>query len=171
MSPTALTLVPTVAAGAPALDQAHAPASVRDGSKAVKQAYETAQGFEEMLLQQLSQSLVQSSGLTGEGDVAGEASSEEGVGGGPGGGGSMLTSLLPQTLAEGVMREGGLGIATQLMGALDPAATTGAIGQTGGVSVGGSASGSGGVAATTGAIGQTEDASAPAVAPTGGVSA
>ena len=89
--------------------------SVREGSATVKQAYANAQGFEEMLLQQLSQSLVQSSGLGGESEAGGEGSSgEEGASlGGESSG--MLSSLLPQTLTEGVMRQGGLGLATQLM--------------------------------------------------------
>jgi Rod binding domain-containing protein len=100
-------------------DEAHAPAAVRNGSSAVKQAYASAQSFEEMLMQQLSQSMLQSSGLGGEGGGEGEEGSGEGSSGGEGG---MLTSLLPQALTEGVMREGGLGLATQLMSSLDPAA-------------------------------------------------
>ena len=65
-------------AGLSVVDEAHAPASVRNGSASVKQAYASAQGFEEMLLQQLSSSLVQSSGLSGEGESSGEGSGEEG---------------------------------------------------------------------------------------------
>jgi hypothetical protein len=114
---------PLAATGPPVLSEANAPASVRDGSKAVKQAYASAQGFEEMLLQQLSQSLSQSSGLSSEGEAGGEGenSGEEGsLGSGGEAGSGMLSSLLPQTLTESVMREGGLGLATQLMSALDP---------------------------------------------------
>ena len=55
----------------------------------------------------------------------------------------MLSSLLPQTLTEGVMREGGLGLAGQLMGSLDPSASAvgvvganAAVGSAGGVSAG-----------------------------------
>jgi hypothetical protein len=112
---------PTAATAPPVVDEAHAPASIRNGSAAVKQAYSSAQGFEEMLLQQLSSSLVQSSGLSGEGESSGEGSGEAGS---PEGGGeaSMLSSLLPQTLTEGVMRAGGLGLAGQMMSSLDPAA-------------------------------------------------
>jgi hypothetical protein len=121
------------ATGLPVVDEAHAPASVRTGSTAVKQAYSSAQGFEEMLLQQLSSSLVQSSGLSGEGESSGEGSGEEGSSGGSGEAG-MLSSLLPQTLTEGVMREGGLGLATQLMSSLDPAASASATGKSGGAS-------------------------------------
>jgi hypothetical protein len=123
LAPLAATVTSTAT---PVVDEAHAPASVRNGSAAVKQDYATAQGFEEMLLQQLSSSLVQSSGLSGEGE-SGEGSGEEGSSetGGEAGGG-MLASLLPQTLTEGVMREGGLGMAGQLMHSLDPSASTAA---------------------------------------------
>jgi hypothetical protein len=146
------------------VDEAHAPASVRQGSAAGrssigKQAYASAQGFEEMLLQQLSQSLVQSSGLSGEGESSGEEGSSQGSGET-----GMLSSLLPQTLTEGVMREGGLGLATQLMRSLDPSASAGAAGSasggaTGGVSAPASAAPAA-AAAPNGPAGQTGGASA-----------
>jgi len=60
------------ATGLSITDEAHAPAAVRNGSATVKKAYASAQGFEEMLLQQLSQSMLQSSGLGGEGEGGGE---------------------------------------------------------------------------------------------------
>ncbi len=128
-------LTPSVA-GLPTVDGALAPASVRGGSAAVKQDYAAAQGFEEMLLAQLSSSLVQSSGLSGEGGEAGS----EGEAGGEGGegaaatGGGMLTSLLPQALTEGVMHGGGLGLASHLMGSLAPS-TSATVRPTGGASV------------------------------------
>jgi hypothetical protein len=140
MSLSAPISAPIGATGLPVVSEARAPASVREGSAAVKRAYATAQGFEEMLLQQLSQSLVQSSGLSGESETGGEGSGQAGASGESGEAGSgMLASLLPQTLTEGVMREGGLGIATQMLGALDPAATStgpaaGTVASTGGVS-------------------------------------
>jgi Rod binding domain-containing protein len=118
-------VAPIAATGLSVVDEARAPASVRNGSAAVKQDYATAQGFEEMLLQQLSQSLAQSSGLSGEGGGGGgEGAGEEGSSEGGEAGGGMLSSLLPQTLTESVMREGGLGLATQLMGTLDPSTST-----------------------------------------------
>jgi Rod binding domain-containing protein len=145
--------------GLPTVDEAHAPAAVRNGSASVKQAYASAQGFEEMLLQQLSSSLVQSSGLSGEGAGSGEGSGEEGSSeaGGEAGGG-MLSSLLPQTLTEGVMRAGGLGLAGQLLHSLDPSASAAA--PTG-------ASVSGGASAPAGAA----SAPAPAAASNGTVAA
>jgi hypothetical protein len=156
------TTLPTT--GLPVLDEAHAPASVRNGSASVKQAYASAQGFEEMLLQQLSSSLVQSSGLSGEGESSGEGSSEEGsseAGGAAGGG--MLSSLLPQTLTEGVMRAGGLGLAGQLLHSLDPSASAAA-------PVSGGASASAGAASAPAPAGGAS-APTPAAAPNGAAAA
>ena len=143
------------ATGLSITDEAHAPAAVRNGSATVKKAYASAQGFEEMLLQQLSQSMLQSSGLGGEGEGGGEG--EESSSGSSGEGG-MLTSLLPQALTEGVMREGGLGLATQLMSSLDPAAGAAASGASaaGVTTTGGTAAlqgAGGGSAAGTGTVG------------------
>jgi Rod binding domain-containing protein len=152
-------IAPTAATGTglSIADEAHAPAAVRNGSATVKKAYASAQGFEEMLLQQLSQSMLQSSGLGGEGGSEGEEGSE----GSSGGEGGMLTSLLPQALTEGVMREGGLGLATQLMSSLDPAAGAAASGGTAPLQ-----SASGGAAASADAA-----AAGASVSSTGGVSA
>jgi Rod binding domain-containing protein len=161
-------IAPTAAAGTglSIADEAHAPAAVRNGSATVKHAYASAQDFEEMLLQQLSQSMLQSSGLGGEGGGEGEESS------GSSGEGGMLTSLLPQALTEGVMREGGLGLATQLMSSLDPAAGTAA---TGAIAAGGAVAGgaaAGGTAAGVSAAGATPAAgTAPTQSASGGSAA
>jgi Rod binding domain-containing protein len=122
-SATAASLPVANATGLPVVNEAREPAAVREGSPAVKKAYATAQGFEEMLLQQLSQSLVQSSGLGGEGESEGSGEAGTSSAGAEGGSG-MLASLLPQTLTEGVMRQGGIGLSTQLMRELDPAAAS-----------------------------------------------
>ncbi len=161
MSSVPLT-APPAATGLPALDQARAPASVRNGSAAVKQAYATAESFEEMLLQQLSSSLAQSSGLSGEGESSGEPGSLEG---GSEGGSGMLASLLPQTLTEGVMREGGLGLAAQLMRSLDPSASATAspltsAGSTGGASAPANVAAAPAPTAANGTAAQTGGASA-----------
>jgi len=139
---------PAAASSSSIVDEAHAPAAVREGSKTVKQAYASAQGFEEMLLQQLSQEMLQSSGLGGEGSSEGEAGSG-GEGGSAESGGGALASLLPQALTEGVMREGGLGLATQLMHSLDPAAGIGATGASA-TGAGASSAGTTGASATGG---------------------
>jgi hypothetical protein len=121
----------TAAAPAPVVDQPLAPASARSGPASARSASAAAQGFEEMLLQQLSSSLVQSSGL--EGGAGTEAAGEEGPLATEGeAGGGMLTALLPQTLAESVARGGGLGVARQLAGSPGGAAHAGTVGPTGG---------------------------------------
>jgi hypothetical protein len=167
------------AAGVPTVDEALAPASVRNGSATVKQDYAAAQGFEEMLLAQLSSSLVQSSGLSGEGGEGGSEGEAGGAGGEEGasaaGGGGMLSSLLPQALAEGVMHGGGLGLASHLMGTLDPSASAGAgaVAPAGGAS-GGSPAGAAGASdgSPAGAAGGASGSSvAPGAGPTGGASA
>ncbi len=94
---------------------AHVPASVRENAPGARQAYSSAQSFEELLLNQLSQSLTQNAGLTDEGE--GESESGEGAGESEG---VTVASLLSQALTEGVMHAGGLGLAEQLMSAVDP---------------------------------------------------
>ena len=99
---------PTVVQGA-----ARVPQAVREGSPAAKQAYATARGFEQMLLTQMSQSMVSSSGL--EGEEAGGGATEEGSGEtATGGGAGPESSLLVQAMSEGLMQGGGLGLAAQL---------------------------------------------------------
>lgn len=100
---------------------AEEPAAVREGSPKAKEAYETARGFEEVLMSELSQQLVQSSGLEGQGGAS-EGGEEGGGEEQSSAGGGMLGSLLPQTMTEAVMRSGSLGMANQLMSALDPSA-------------------------------------------------
>lgn len=135
-----------------ALDEARMPPAVRDGSPQVKQAYASAQSFEEMLLQQLSQSMMQTAGLTGEGEGEGESGEESGGSAG----GNLYASFLPQTLTEGVMHSGGLGLATQLLDAIDPSAATSlassAGAAAGGTVVGGTAPAAAGTAPAADAI-------------------
>lgn len=107
------TVSPTVAASVE-------PAFVRNGSTTVKNAYKEAVGFEEMLAEQLSKSMSEAGGLAESGSEGGS----EGGGEGEEGGGSMslVSSMLPQTLAESLTRGGGLGLATQLTTEIDPSA-------------------------------------------------
>jgi hypothetical protein len=150
MSLSPLTASP-VASGLPAVGEAGAPASVRNGSASVKQAYAAAKSFEEVLLQQLTSSLAATSGLSGESESEG-ASGESSPGSTGEASGGMLSSTMPSTLAETLMRSGGLGIAAQLMGPHVP-----------GASLPGGAAASGGSPAPS--------AAPTAVAPSGGVAA
>jgi len=86
---------------------AREPAWVRNGSAQVQQDYKVALGFEQMLVEQLAGALRPS-----------EAEAESQEGGDAAGG--MLSSLLPQALAQGVVGGGGLGLAAQLTREMQP---------------------------------------------------
>lgn len=138
----ASTAISSTTSGLPLVDQALEPASVREGSPARQQAYARALDFESMLVQQLSQSLVATSGLGEESEAGSESSTggeatgaSSGLGsassaGFGGAGGGALSSLLPEALSNGVMSQGGLGLATQLMNDLEPVGATAGVGAT-----------------------------------------
>jgi len=91
--------------------QGQEPASVRTGSPAVKQAYGEALDFESVLVNQLCESLLSSSGL----------GSSNGLGGGASGGVSGFASLLPGALSSAIMSDGGLGLASQMLPSFEQA--------------------------------------------------
>jgi Rod binding domain-containing protein len=144
MSIQSAALLPS-STGAPVVDQALEPASVRHGSAAVQKAYQTALAFEQVLVEQLSKSLSASSGLGGEEAAQeGESGAEEG-----GSSASGLSSMLPQALSSGVMHAGGLGLAAQLVQQAQ-ASEGGARAGSGGASVGGAGVGGASAPATGG---------------------
>jgi Rod binding domain-containing protein len=112
------------AGGLPVVNQALEPASVRNGSPAVQKAYATALDFEQMLVSQLSQSLTASRETGEEGSEGGSEGSSEASALAGGSANSELSSMLPQALSEGVMSQGGLGLAQQLMGDFDSSAAS-----------------------------------------------
>jgi Rod binding domain-containing protein len=101
-----------VTAGLPVVNQALEPAWVRHGSADTQKAYESALSFEQTLVEQLSKSLADTSGLTGESSQAGESGSEGSSAGGASS--AELSSMLPQALTASVMSAGGLGMAAQM---------------------------------------------------------
>jgi Rod binding domain-containing protein len=157
---------PLSPSGQPVVNQALEPAWVRKGSAATQKAYETALAFEQMLVEELSQSLTASSGLGGESGAEGESS--EGSAGG-GGASGPLSSMLPQALTSGVMSAGGLGLAAQMTRQLAGAAAHG-VGEDGATTGGASAitgtstptptNGSPSVTASVGSLGATGRTSA-----------
>jgi Rod binding domain-containing protein len=112
------------AAGLPIVNQASEPDWVRRGSTSTKKAYESALAFEEMLVEQLSQSLATTGGVDAEASQEGTGGSEEGSTPQSGAGTGELSSLLPQALTGGVMRAGGLGLAAQMTRELEGIAST-----------------------------------------------
>jgi Rod binding domain-containing protein len=147
----------------PTVNQTLEPAWVRKGSAATQKAYETALAFEQMLVEELSQSLTATSGLGGESGAEGESS--EGSAGG-GGASGPLASMLPQALTSGVMSAGGLGLAAQMTRQLAGAAAHGA--GEGGATTGGTSASTG--ASTPIPTNNSPSVTAP-VGPTGGTSA
>ncbi len=101
---------PLPSGGLPVVNQTLEPAWVRDGSAATQKAYQTALAFEQMLVEQLSQSLT--AGLGGESGEEGESS--EGDSSGSSAASGAISSMLPQALTSGVMNDGGLGLAAQM---------------------------------------------------------
>jgi hypothetical protein len=89
-------------AGLPPVDRSQLPADIRRASPARQDAYSAALGFERLLVQQLTESLA---------DTSRDAL----------GGDSPYASLLPEAMADGVMQSGGLGLARQLADAIEPA--------------------------------------------------
>lgn len=87
----------------PPLDAAQLPADIRDAAPQRREAYEAALGFEQILVKQLTDQLVESARSAMGGD-------------------SPYASLMPQAMADGVMGAGGLGLARQLTDAIAPAA-------------------------------------------------
>ena len=90
-------------AGLPPIDRSLLPADIRGAAPTRKDAYEAGLGFERLLVQQLSESLADSTRDALGGD-------------------SPYASLLPDALTDGVMSGGGLGLARQLADAIEPAA-------------------------------------------------
>lgn len=107
--------------GAPPLvDPALEPAAVRTGDQKAKNAYRTGLAFEQVLAGQMTQAMTATvPGLDGG------SSGSDGLGGttddtGLGGLGAY-SSLLPQTLASGLVGAGGTGVAMEIARAIDPA--------------------------------------------------
>jgi hypothetical protein len=118
--------------GLPVVNQATEPEWVRKGSAATQKAYQSALSFEETLVEQLSQSLASTSGLSGESE--GQSGSEEGGSSSSGAGDSQLSSMLPQALTTSVMDAGGLGLAAQMTRNLEGVQPTAQTKTTGGSS-------------------------------------
>jgi Rod binding domain-containing protein len=109
----------------PPINAALEPAEIRNSGARAKQAYQEALGFEDILMQQLTQQLAAT--VTSPG---GDSSDSSGSGGSSdSGSGGMLgsdpstnafASLIPTALTQSVMSGGGTGVADQLAHALDP---------------------------------------------------
>jgi hypothetical protein len=115
-------------AGIPALNTAMIPAAVRDGDTKAREAYVEGLTFEDELVQQLTQQLVSNMSDTGslsstdasEAGGTGASAGDEGASSLLGSSGSGYSSLIVQALTDGIMDDGGLGIASGIAAAADP---------------------------------------------------
>ncbi len=105
----------------PPINPATEPAFVRHGDAAAKKAYQEGLGFEDVLVNQLSQELAKTvSSPSSDGSSGGSTSGGSAMlGGDPAT--SAFSSMIPQTLTNAIMSSGGLGVAAQLARSLDPA--------------------------------------------------
>jgi hypothetical protein len=108
----------------PPINAALEPAEIRNGNARAKQAYQEALGFEDILMQQLTQQLAATVTSPG-GDSSDGGSGDSGDSGSGGMLGSdpstsAFASLIPTALTQSVMSGGGTGVADQLAHALDP---------------------------------------------------
>lgn len=105
----------------PPINPALEPAEIRNGNARAKQAYQEALGFEDILMQQLTQQLAAT--VTSPGGGSGDSSnSSSGSGGMLGSDPSTnaFASLIPTALTQSMMSGGGVGVADRLAHALDP---------------------------------------------------
>jgi Rod binding domain-containing protein len=108
----------------PPIDQSLLPADIRNGDAKAKQAYQQALGFEDILVNQLTQQLAKTVVSPSDG------SSDDGSGGSSGSSGgilgsdpsaSMFAGMIPTALTQSIMSSGGVGVADSLARAIDPA--------------------------------------------------
>jgi Rod binding domain-containing protein len=107
------------AANLPPIDSALLPADIRNGDATAKQAYQEALGFEDILMQQLTQQMADTVTSPG-GDSSDSSDSSSGgiLGSDPST--SAFASLIPTALTQSIMSGGGVGVADRLAHALDP---------------------------------------------------
>jgi Rod binding domain-containing protein len=117
-------------ASLPPINPALEPADIRNGNTQAKQAYQEALGFEDILMQQLTQELASTvSGPSDDSSVDGSDSSGDSDDSSDGSSGGILgsdpstsafASMIPTALTQSLMSAGGVGIAAQLAKAIDP---------------------------------------------------
>ncbi len=93
--------------GLPPIDQSLLPADVRHGSKADRETYSAALGFERALVQELAKTM------------ADTAKPQDGEGEQQDAAGSMYMQMLPDQLADSITQNGGTGLARSFYNALN----------------------------------------------------
>ena len=89
----------------PAIDTTQLPAEVRSAGPGSRNAYMAALGFEQLLVQQLARTMLQS--VDSDSEDSDSAS-------------QVYRQMLPEVLSEGIAANGGFGLAPELYRALAP---------------------------------------------------
>lgn len=116
-------------ANLPAINAAFEPADIRNGNAQAKSAYQEALGFEDILMQELTQELastVTSSGTDSSDSTDGSSDSSDSsddsssglLGSDPST--SEFASMIPTALTQSIMSTGGVGVADQIARSIDP---------------------------------------------------
>lgn len=96
----------------PVVDEANLPAEIRNGTADQKKAYQAALSFESVLVNQMTKTMMATTGMPGTGSASSSSDSSSSFGNDASS--QMLASTLPDTLASAIMNNGGLGLAKQL---------------------------------------------------------
>jgi Rod binding domain-containing protein len=94
--------------GLPPIDQSAIPAAVRAQGQGAVQKYQAALSFEGLLDQQLCQALTQTLQETASASTDDNGNSVDD------GSSTLMLQMLPQALSDGLISQGGLGLAQQL---------------------------------------------------------
>ena len=115
------------ASNLPPINAALLPADIRGGNAQAKQAYQEALGFEDVLMQQLTQQLADTvTAPGGDASASGDSSDSSSSGGmlGSDPSTSAFASMIPTALTQSIMSGGGVGVADRIARAIDPAIGT-----------------------------------------------
>jgi Rod binding domain-containing protein len=138
------TSVAGVTTNIPGLQPGDIPADIRTGDSAAKQAYGEGLAFEQILVNEMVQTM--SSDISDGGDAtdsSGASLNQTGLLAGDGSSTNVYSGMMTQALSSSLMSTGGLGIASELAQSIDPS-----IGTTAGAAAGGD----GGAAVSNGAV-------------------
>lgn len=111
-------------AGISNLNVADIPANITDGDSTARKAYVEGLAFEDVLVDQFTQQLAESSSSDESGSLDDSDATSDGTDGAAslfGASDSAYSSLVPQTLTDAIMSNGGLGIADEIAEDIDPA--------------------------------------------------
>jgi Rod binding domain-containing protein len=107
-----------ISSSLPPINQALEPADIRNGNAQAKQAYQEALGFEDILMQQLTQQMADTVTSSSDSGDSSDSSSGGILGSDPST--SAFASMIPTALTQSLMSSGGVGVADQLARAIDP---------------------------------------------------